>query len=179
MLTVIGGSRPSRRPDIEIRTPAAARLVHAGVLLAGAAVATIVTVVLASRGTPWAVVSGIALAVWVSYYYRLFNMAVVVRGDHLTARNLFSTRRIERSRVGAVTLGESAVAKSPNQTVVLALVGGQRVALDACARTLQSPRTRRRVEEFQRRLEHWSRHGPDATFAADRRALTRAGPEAP
>jgi len=177
MLPVIGGWRPSTSPEIAIHAPLAGRLVQAGILLAGAAVATGVTVTLASRGTLWAVLSGVALAVWIAYYSRLLMLAVVVRGDHLTARNLFSTRRIERCRVGAVTLGESSVAKSPNQTVVLALVGGQRLALDACARTLQSPRSLRRVEEFQRRIEHWCSQG-DA-LEAGRPSLTRGGQEAP
>jgi hypothetical protein len=74
----------------------------------------------------------------------------------LEARNLFSTRRIARAAIDSVMLGESSVAKSPNQTVVLALANGQCLALDACARTLQTGRKRRRVEEFQRRLTQWS-----------------------
>jgi hypothetical protein len=155
MLTVIGVRHPAGTPEIEIRTPLAGRLLQGGILFAGATVAILVTIALAGRGTFWAILAGTALVVWIAYFCRLLSLAVVVRGDHLKARNLFSTRHIERSVIGAVTLGESSVAKSPNQTVVLALAGGEHLALDACARTLQSPRKRQRVEEFQRRIERW------------------------
>jgi membrane protein implicated in regulation of membrane protease activity len=144
------------RPEIEIRTPLGGRLAQGAVLAIGGFVALLVTIALAGRGTLWAILAGVALGVWVAYYYRLLNLSVVVRGDVLEARNLFSTHRIVRGTVGRVTLGESTVAKTPNQTVVLALDNGRCVTLDACARTLQSRRKRRRVEDFQRRLTQWS-----------------------
>jgi acyl-CoA synthetase (AMP-forming)/AMP-acid ligase II len=130
--------------------------------------AGVVTIALIGRGTIWAVLAAGALAVWVAYFYRLLHLAVVVRGDSLQARNLFSTHRLAASAVQAVTLGESSVAKSPNQTVVLVLEDGRRIALDACARTLQSRRTLRRVEDFQQRLERWSQRSqtPEAVGSA-------------
>jgi hypothetical protein len=144
------------RPDIEIRTPLSGRVAQGAVLAIGGFIAGLVTIALAGRGTFWAILAAVALGVWVAYYYRLLNLSVVVRGDVLEARNLFSTHRVDRGAVGEVTLGESSVAKSPNQTVVLALANGRCLALDACARTLQSRRKRRRVEDFQRRLAQWS-----------------------
>jgi hypothetical protein len=148
------GFRP--QPDIEIRTPLGGRVAQGAVLAVGGFVAVVVTIALAGRGTFWAILAAAALGIWVAYYYRLLNLSVVVRGDVLEARNLFSTHRVDRGAVGEVTLGESSVAKSPNQTVVLALANGRCLALDACARTLQSRRKRRRVEDFQRRLAQWS-----------------------
>lgn len=143
-------------PDIEIRSAPANRVAHGAMLALGGFLALLVTIALIGRGTIWAIVAAASFGVWVAYYYRLLSLSVVVRGDVLEARNLFSTRRIARESVGAVSLGESAMLKRPNQTVVLALEGGQQVVLDACARTMQSRRKRRRVEDFQRRLTQWS-----------------------
>jgi hypothetical protein len=170
MLVVSDKHRFAERPDIEIRTPLGGRLAQGAILAGGGTVAVLVTIALAGRGTLWAILAALALGVWV-VYYRLLNLSVVVRGDVLEARNLFSTHRIARDAVGHVTLGESSVAKSPNQTVVLALADGQRVTLDACARTLQSRRKRRRVEEFQRRLSDWS--------GTDEPSVTASEPGAP
>jgi hypothetical protein len=168
MLSVITAHRHAQAPDIEIRAPLSGRLAYAGILALGTVMATAVTIALIGRGTIWAVLAAGALAVWVAYFYRLLHLAVVVRGDSLQARNLFSTHRLAASAVQAVTLGESSVAKSPNQTVVLVLEDGRRIALDACARTLQSRRTLRRVEDFQQRLERWSQRSqtPEAVGSA-------------
>jgi hypothetical protein len=151
-------ARPGVRtpPDIEIRTALGGRLAQSATLAIGGFVAVLVTIALAGRGTLWAILAAVALGIWVTYFCRLLNMSVVVRGDVLKARNLFSTHQIARSAVGQVTLGESSVARSPNQTVVLALADGQHLSLDACARTSQSRRKRRRVEDFHRRLTQWS-----------------------
>lgn len=154
-------------------------MLQTGLLVGGALVAMSVMVELVGRGTLWAAGAALALAVWIIYYYRLLSLAVVVRGDQLEVRNLFSTRRIERSVIAAVTLGESSVAKSPNQTVVLALVDGRRLSLDACARTLQSSRTRCKVEEFQRRLELWRRQSDDDAPTSELLAVTTGGSRAP
>jgi hypothetical protein len=173
MLGVIAAHRDAQAPDIEIRAPLSGRLAYAGILALGTVMAGVVTIALIGRGTIWAVLAAGALAVWVAYFYRLTNLAVVVRGDTLRARNLFSTHRVEASTVRAVTLGESSVAKSPNQTVVLVLEDGRRIPLDACARTLQSRRTLRRVEDFQSRLEQWSQRSdtpPAVATAAGRDA---------
>ncbi|MGO9557530.1 MAG: hypothetical protein ACLPQS_14060 [Acidimicrobiales bacterium] len=165
---MIGTSRAHTEPDIEIRAAPANRLAHGAMLAIGGFVALLVTIALIGRGTVWAIVAGASLAVWVAYYYRLLSLSVVVRGDVLEARNLFATRRINREAVGAVTLGESSMVKKPNQTVVLALDGGQQVVLDACARTMQSRRKRRRVEDYQRRLAQWSGiDEPDASVGDD------------
>ncbi|HEV8063719.1 MAG TPA: PH domain-containing protein, partial [Acidimicrobiales bacterium] len=92
---------------------------------------------------------------WVVYFYRLTSMVVVIRGDTLTVRNLLRTRHLPRSVVSEVSLGESSIAKSPNQTVIVTTSEGVHVPLDACARSLQSRRKRRRVEEFHRRVSDW------------------------
>jgi len=143
-------------PEIEIKAPLGGRIAQALLLAIGGFIAVLITIALAGRGTPWAALAAVSLIVWIAYHYRLLSMAVVVRGDELEARNLFSTHRIHRASVGAVDLGESSVAKSPNQTVVIRLSTGRTISLDACARTQQSRRKRRRVEDFQRRLAEWS-----------------------
>lgn len=122
----------------------------------GAFVAIVVTITLIGRGTPWAALAGAALVVWCAYFYRLVQLSVVVRADALTVRNLARTRQLRPSAVRALSLEESRVAKSPNQTVVLHLVDGQAVALDACARSTQSRRPRRRVEDSYRYLSGWA-----------------------
>ena len=122
----------------------------------GTWVALVVTISLVGRGTPWALPAGLALTIWLAYFYRLINMAVIVRGDCLEARNLRSTRRIERATVAEVALGESSVTKAPNQTVIIRTMNGQQIPLDACARSMQSRWKRRRVEEFHRRLALWA-----------------------
>lgn len=159
LLLVITTPDPSSAPDVEIRSPLTGRLLHISILLVGTFVGAVVTIALAGRGTLWALLAGVALAVWIGYYYRLLNLAVIAHGSHLEVRNLFATHRIERSLVVDISLDESSVARSPNCTVVLTLAGGRRVALDACARTLQSGRKVRKVEEFHRRLEVWA-EGP-------------------
>jgi hypothetical protein len=122
----------------------------------GGWLALAVTITLIGRGSIWAVLAGVSLAVWVWYFYRLVSMAVFIRGDTLTVRNLLRTRHIARASIAEVTLGDSTVAKAPNQTVIVETSSGQRFRLEACARSLQSPRKRRRVEEFQRRVAAWS-----------------------
>jgi hypothetical protein len=156
MVTVHHETGPRTPPDIEIRTALAGRLAQSAMLAIGGFVAVVVTITLAGRGTFWAIGAAVALGLWVAYFWRLLNVSVVVRGDVLRARNLFSTHRIAREAVGHVALGESSVVKSPNRTVVLALVGGRCVALDACARSSRSRSQRRRVEDFRRRLAQWS-----------------------
>ncbi len=143
-------------PEIEIRMPMGARLLQLCVCLVGTFIAAVVTVALAGRGTPWAALAGLALAVWIGYFYRLLHVAVIVRGEEIEVRNLFSTHRVERSQIDGVGLGESAVARSPNRTVVLFLLDGRRLAIDACARQLQSGRKLRKVEDFRARLAVWS-----------------------
>ncbi|MGO8877562.1 MAG: PH domain-containing protein [Acidimicrobiales bacterium] len=176
MLNVIGARHGTGTPDIEIRTPRSGRLVHGGILVAGGLVATAVTIALAGRGTYWAAGAAVALVMWIAYYYRLLSLAVLVRGDHLEVRNLFATHHLERSRIEAVALGESSVAKSPNQTVVLDLVSGERLALDACARTLQSNRAARNVEELQQRLEVWWQHSADTGLGTRRQDSETGSP---
>jgi hypothetical protein len=160
MVSVSLGTRGDRHragsPEIEIKTALGGRIAQALLLGIGGFIAVLITIALMGRGTPWAALAAASLVVWIAYHYRLLSMAVVVRGDELEARNLFSTHRIHRASVGDVSLGESSVAKSPNQTVVIRLSNGRRIPLDACARTQQSRRKRRRVEDFQRRLAHWS-----------------------
>jgi hypothetical protein len=146
-------------PEIEIKAPLGGRIAQALLLAGGGFVAVLITIALAGRGTPWAALAAAALIVWIGYHYRLLSVAVVVRGDELEARNLFSTHRIHRAAVGDVSLGESTVAKSPNQTVIIRLSTGRTIPLDACARTQQTRRKRRRVEDFQRRLAEWSDAG--------------------
>lgn len=122
----------------------------------GTFVSIVVVITLIGRGTPWAAMAALALVAWCIYFYRLLHMAVVVRGDALLARNLATTNRVQRATVADVTLGESRVAKSPNQTVVLQLQSGKEVPLDACARSTNSRRRRRRVDDFYRYLTEWS-----------------------
>jgi len=151
--------------------------VHAAVAGIGTFVSIVVVISLIGRGTPWAVLAAVALAAWCTYFYRLLHMAVIVRGDTLLARNLSATRRVERSSVADVTLGESHVAKSPNQTVVLRLIGGHHLSLDACARSTDSRRRRRRVDDFYRYLTEWSLGSPaDVAPTAADPAPDRSGP---
>jgi len=149
------GQHRGTPPEIEIKAPLGGRIAQACLLAIGGFVAVLITIALAGRGTPWALLAAAALLVWSAYHYRLLSMSVV-RGDQLEARNLFSTHRIHRAAVGAVGLGESSVAKTPNQTVIISLSTGRTITLDACARSQQSRRKRRRVEDFQRRLARWS-----------------------
>ncbi|MHB8243736.1 MAG: PH domain-containing protein [Acidimicrobiales bacterium] len=147
---------PRPAPELEIRAPLGGRLAQGGIFAVGGFVAIIGTIALIGRGSVWAVLAAVALAVWVAYFYRLIGLSVKADREVLEVRNLFVTRRINRGAVRSVTLGPSNVAKSPNQTVVIELVDGRSLPLDACARTLQSKRKVRRVEEFRRRLAGWS-----------------------
>ncbi len=158
MPTVITTEAKPQGPEIEIRMPMGTRLLQLCVFLVGTFVAAVVTVALAGRATPWAALAGLALAVWIGYFYRLLHIAVIVRGEEIQVRNLFTTHRVERSQIGDVGLGESAVARAPNRTVVLGLLDGRHLALDACARQLQSGRRPRKVEDFRTRLTAWSGH---------------------
>jgi hypothetical protein len=143
-------------PDLEVRPPLGGRLAQMGLAAIGSWMALLVTVTLAARGNFWALLAGTALVVWVVYFYRLLSVAVTIRGDILTVRNLLRTRHVIRSSVREVTLGQSSLAKLPNQTVVIRTRSGQQLPLDACARSTQSPRKSRRVEEFHRRVQAWS-----------------------
>jgi hypothetical protein len=155
----------SRMPleEFEIRSALGARIVQGATFSVGGFLAVVGTIALIGRESPWAGLAAGALVVWVGYFYRLMGLSVSANDDTLEVRNLFATRRITRSAVDAVTLGESTVAKSPNQTVVIHLADGKAVPLDACARTLHSPRKLRRVEEFQRRVTRWA--DPEETLA--------------
>ncbi len=148
-----------------MRPPLTGRLTHIAIGALGAWMALVVTITLAGRGTIWALLAGLALVVWVLYFYRLISMVVLIRGDTLTVKNLLRTKHLTRSAIAEVTLGQSSVAKSPNQTVIVKTCSGQDVALDACARSMQSRRKRRRVEEFQRRVANWSLPDPRAAVA--------------
>ncbi len=141
--------------EIEIRSALGGRLLQACVAAAGGFLAVLAVVALAGRGSPWAGLAGASLLVWVAYFYRLTGLSVVAGDGVLEVRNLYRTRRIARSAIRSVRLGESSVAKAPSRTVVLALEGGGSLPLDACARTVQSRRGARRVEDFQRRLASW------------------------
>ncbi|MHB1508451.1 MAG: PH domain-containing protein [Acidimicrobiales bacterium] len=158
MPTVITTEAKPEGPELEIRMPMGARLLQLCVFLVGTFVAAVVTIALAGRGTPWAALAGLALAVWIGYFYRLLHIAVIVRGENIEVRNLFSTHRVERSQIDDVGLGESAVTRAPNRTVVLCLLDGRRLSIDACARQLQSGRRLRKVEDFRARLAVWSGH---------------------
>ncbi len=151
-----GGLQDARTDDFAIRAPRQSRLGNAALLVGGSAVAVAVTVILALRGSIWAVGAALALGVWVAYYYRLTTLSVVARGDVLEVRNLFATRRLDRSAIVNVRLGESSVAKGPSQTITLDLAGGEHLPLDACAITLTAPAASGRLPELRRRLVVWS-----------------------
>lgn len=144
------------RPEFEIRSALGSRIAQFLLFSVGAFLAVVGTIALVGHGSLWAILAAAATVVWCTYFYRLIGLAVVAHEEVLEVRNLFITRRLDRASVRAVSLGKSTVAKSPNQTVVLELDSGRSIALDACARTLQSKRKFRRVEEFERRLKRWS-----------------------
>jgi hypothetical protein len=146
---------PREEPELEVRPPVGGRITQIGIAGFGAWLALVVTTTLAARTTLWALLAGAALVVWLIYFYRPVSMVVVIRGDTLTVRNLLRTRHVSRTTVAEVTLGESTVAKAPNQTVVIKTRNGQQVRLEACARSVQSRRKRRRVEDFHRRVTDW------------------------
>jgi hypothetical protein len=147
--------------ELEVRPPVGGRLGQLFIAAVGGWLALVVTLSLAGKGTIWAVLAGASLVVWVVYFYRLTSMVVVIRGDTLTVRNLLRTRHLQRSVVSDVSYGESSIAKSPNQTVIVTTSGGLHVPLEACARSLQSRRKKRRVEEFHRRVTDWSSELPE------------------
>jgi hypothetical protein len=142
---------------IEIRSALVSRIVQASVFAAGGFVAVVGTIALAGRGSPWAALAAAAAAVWGLYFWRLIGLSVTSQGEVLEVRNLYATRRVPRSAIGSVTLGPSNIAKAPSRTVVLELVDGSSLPLDACARTVQPPRRARRVAELQRRLAEWAK----------------------
>lgn len=168
---------PRVEPDIEIRPPLSWRLGQVALGGVGAWVALTVTLTLAERATIWAALAGVALVVWVTYFYRMINMAVLVHGDVLTARNLLRTRHVCRNAVAAIVLAESSIAKSPNQTVVIRTDTGGEIALDACARTVQTRRKARRVEDFQHRLVAWRETPAGGSEPAGDELLVQDGEE--
>lgn len=151
---MIGDRLDSCAPELTIRAARQSRIGNASLLVAGGGAAAVVTVILGLRGSFWAVGAAAALGVWVAYYYRLATLAVVARGDVLEVRNLFVTHRLDRSAIANVGLGQSSVAKEPNQTVVLNLAGGEQVSLDACARSLTAPRAAP-APELRARIIAW------------------------
>ncbi|HET9090823.1 MAG TPA: PH domain-containing protein [Acidimicrobiales bacterium] len=144
-----------RAREIEIRSALSGRLLQACVAGAGGFLAVLALIALAGRGSPWAGLAAASLLVWAAYFYRLIGLCVVAGDGVLEVRNLYRTRRVARSAIRSVHLGESSVAKAPSRTVVLELKSGGSLPLDACARTVQSRRGARRVEDFRRRLAGW------------------------
>src|SRR5579883_267110 len=77
--------------ELEVRPPFGGRMAQLATACIGTWVAVAVISWLVARGSLWAALAGAALAVWLVYFYRLLSVAVLIRGEVLTIRNLTRT----------------------------------------------------------------------------------------